>query len=141
MNGTRNWLMMLGWPFACEIMPGANPQNAPPTIAAARLPTRWRDSTWYQAYAVPARPTVVITRKEIHGPNSNVTGTSGIVHPRADVFAIKLRPKGALSCSAKNGLSPCVKMRAACSNIHWKKIGSSRFSWSTPSPRHRPQVT
>ena len=94
MNGSRNWLMMFGCQLACDSMAGENPQNQAATAAAGRCRIRCRDSTRYQAAAVPARPSVTSVTKETAGPNRRVTGTIGMPSARMAVFAIRLTPSG-----------------------------------------------
>ena len=120
-SGSTNWATMFGCALACEIMPGANPQNAPPTNAARRDRTRYREKNQYHAVAVAARPAVIMTANETCGPNSRVTGTSGMVSPYAEVLAIRLTPSGTLSWSVKNGLCSPVTTRAALASVHSKK--------------------
>ena len=86
--------MMLGCQLACESIAGENPQNQPPTAAASRVRTTCRESTWYQAAAVPARPSVTSVTKETAGPKSRVTGTIGMPSARMAVLAIRLTPSG-----------------------------------------------
>jgi hypothetical protein len=94
MNGSRNWLMMFGCQLACDSIAGENPQNQPPTTAANRLLTTCRDSTKYQAEAVPASPSVTSSTKVTAGPNSRVTGTIGMPRARMAVLAIRFTPSG-----------------------------------------------
>ncbi len=77
MNGSRNSATKFGWPLVCEIIAGAKPQNTPPTAAANRDCTTCRDSTQYQAVAVPARPSVSASVNVTVGPKTSVMGRVG----------------------------------------------------------------
>ena len=82
-----------GCAFACEIIEGAKPQNAPPTIEAGVEASR-RENIQYQANAVPARPRVSTIAQVTPGPSNTVTGISGMLRPSMAVFAIRLTPRG-----------------------------------------------
>src|SRR5256885_16377832 len=103
-NGRTNWATRFGCALACEIIPGAKPQKAPPTNAASLDRTTCLAKNQYQAVDVAARPTVTITANDTCGPNSMVIGISGMVSPYAEVLAIMLTPSGTLSWSVQNGV-------------------------------------
>lgn len=117
-RGTTNWETMLGCAFAWEIIAGANAQNAAPSQAGPREPTRTREKRKYQAVAVAIIPTVRNSRNEARGPKAKVTGVSGIETDNTDVFAIKLTPSGTFIWSEWNGYAKCVTTRAPCAIIH-----------------------
>ena len=114
--------------------PGAKPANPPPTAAASRLRVTWRHSTAYQPAAVAASPRVSSRSSATAGPNSRVTGTSGTVSPSRPVLASMLTPSGAFTIGVRNGFSPCVKIRAACSRAASKNAGSEVFAAGSTAP-------
>ena len=95
MNGTTNWATKLMCPLACDTIAGQNPHHRPPIQAATRLLTRWRESTKYQAAAVPARLRVSSSTIVRPAPKKWVIGANGRVSARTDVLAIMLTPSGA----------------------------------------------
>src|SRR5690606_4081825 len=94
MKGMTNNATQFGCALAWEIIGGANPQNAAPTAAPTRESTRCRDSTQYQAEAVPASPPVRTRVKVAVGPKRMVTGVSGKARPYMAVFAERFTPSG-----------------------------------------------
>ena len=80
--------------MACETIPGAYPQNSPPSTAAARVRTTCRDSRWYHAYGVRIRFSVRTTRKLIGAPSVRVTGASTVPMTIIDVLTARLAPTG-----------------------------------------------
>lgn len=122
-------------------MPGAKPQNRPPTAAAARERTSRRASSAYQAVAVPARLSVTATRKAAWEPKTTVTGVSGTPSPSTDVFAIRFTPSGAFSAPLHSGFSPPVTARAARASIHSNSIWSPAWWNSRSGRRHWPVVS
>ena len=119
---------------ACETIPGAKPQNSPPTAAATRERTSRRASSAYQAVAVPARQQTTATRKAVWEPSSRVTGVSGTPSPSTEVLAIRLTPSGAFSAVLCSGFSAPVTARAAPASIHSKSIWSPAW-WKSRSGR------
>ena len=97
----------------CDTIPGAYPQNSPPSTAAARVRTRCRDSTWYHAYGVRIRFSVRTTRKLTDAPSVSVTGVSSPPTTTIDVLTARLAPMGWFSSVVHHGLAPCVGEYAA----------------------------
>ena len=131
MNGTTNCDTKLMWPLACDTIVGANPHHRPPTYAAARLRTRCRESTKYQAAAVPASPSVSSSTIDTPTPKKCVIGATGRLRASTDVLAIMFTPSGTLIRVLKNGLSPWNITRSPCPTRNMKTPWSSSLADST----------
>ena len=94
MNGSTNSTTKFGCALPCEIIGGANPQNAPPIAAAVRFGTRWRENTQYQPIAVPASPAVSTIAQVSVAPKVSVSGARGMLRPNIAAFAAMLTPSG-----------------------------------------------
>ena len=99
MNGSTKNATKFGWPLACEIMAGANPQNPAPTAAATLERTETpvstcRENAQYQAMAVPPRPAVSPIAYVAVGPKISVIGANGMLMPNIAVLAIRFTPSG-----------------------------------------------
>ena len=86
--------MMFGCQLACDSIAARTRRTSRRPLAASGVRTRWRESTRYQAMAVPARPSVTSTTNETAGPKSSVTGTIGMPSASTAVLAIRLTPSG-----------------------------------------------
>ena len=93
-------------PLACEMKPGAKPQNRAAAAAATRRPVTYRQKKKYQATAAPARFRVRIVTKLICGPSSQLSGANNTMNTVIEVFAARLTPTGAFSSVVKNGSAP-----------------------------------
>ena len=125
-TGSRNSTTKFGCALACEIIGGANPQNSPPRIAAARERTSSRANSQYQANAVPNRPRVSTSTNVTVGPNSSVTGANGMLTPNMAVFAIMFTPSGWFCRTVPSGFSRCTSECAVTAKNH------SHIVWSWP---------
>ena len=138
-SGTTNWAAMLGCALSCEIRPGANPQNAPPSRATGQLSVSRRENSQYHATAVLTGASMTISPNATAGPNSMVTGSNGRVSANVEVLATMFTPSGALSWWVNNGFSPCVNTRTAWlsqySNWYWS--GGYAASTRPLTCRHR----
>jgi hypothetical protein len=109
--------------LACEIIPGAKPQNSPPITAAARASTSSRTKRRYQANAVPARPRVSTSTNVTVGPKSRVIGVSGTPTPNMAVLAIMFTPAGKFCRCVPRGLlavaTECAVTAKNHSHIVW----------------------
>ena len=127
-------------PLACDTIAGQKPHHRPPIQAASRLRTRCRDSTQYQAAAVPARPSVSSSTTETPAPRKWVTGASGRLSARIDVFAIMLTPSGEFSRSEKNGLSPWNSTRSPCASMAQEEAVVVVVGREHPAARADPEL-
>ena len=112
-------------------MPGANPANAPPAIAAVRVRATCRENNQNQAYAVPARFSVIAVTNATDGPAMIVTGMSRTASTVIEVLAAMLTPSGAFSIDVHSGLSPCVTAWLTYPRSHSKNTWSARLCVSS----------
>ncbi len=130
-GGSSHCAVMCRCELACDMVPGANAQNAPPIAAAAQCRRTVRANSRYQATAVPARLRNVATAKLTDAPNARVTGVSRSPMTRTDVLPIRLTPSGAFSRWLTRSRSP-VKKRVATASIHSISAWSLALSASAP---------
>ena len=133
----------LRWPLACEMNPGANPMNNPPTAAAPRRGTSQRRKKKYHATADAARFPASTVTNVTWGPASQVSGAKRIAYTVTEVLAARFTPRGVFSMVVKNGSPPWVSSWTPYPSVHSKKPWSPTFAARTWSYgwAHSPRVT